>query len=301
MNDMEYRYFFEVAKTLNFNQAAENLFISQPALSKCIIKLENEFGVPLFIRTKRSVRLTEAGNALLNQYPYVQKAEHELYEKVRNASRGRNTQLAIGIQDGHLITPGLKKLLDGFSEIQKDVQTDVINSPYVQLFEQLSSHEIDLAFALEFPGNIYPNIGHEILETKESFALVSKTHPAACIQNKASALKLLNGSDLLLVNWSIVPNATSYILNQCRANGIVPANVRYASSYLTLYHWLIMDKGFVIMDKGTIFNEEHMAYLPLLQEQCIRFCVYWSNETTNKTVPLFLEYIRSHHKKSHST
>ena len=69
MNDMEYRYFFEVARTLNFNQAAENLFITQPALSKCISKLEHQFGVRLFTRSKHQVRLTDAGIALLHQYP----------------------------------------------------------------------------------------------------------------------------------------------------------------------------------------------------------------------------------------
>lgn len=40
MNDLEYRYFYEVAMTLNFSQAAERLFISQPALSRCISNLE---------------------------------------------------------------------------------------------------------------------------------------------------------------------------------------------------------------------------------------------------------------------
>ena len=50
MNDLEYRYFYEVAMTLNFSQAAERLFISQPALSRCISNLEEEFHAPLFVR-----------------------------------------------------------------------------------------------------------------------------------------------------------------------------------------------------------------------------------------------------------
>ena len=49
MNDLEYRYFNEVAMTLNFSQAAERLFISQPALSRCISNLEEEFHAPLFV------------------------------------------------------------------------------------------------------------------------------------------------------------------------------------------------------------------------------------------------------------
>ena len=291
MNDMEYRYFYELARTLNFNQAAENLFITQPALSKCIFKLEEQFGVRLFIRTKRSVRLTDAGVALLNHYPIVQKAEHELLEKVRNASRGLNQRLVIGIQEGHLITPYLRSLIDGFKGKYPDIRIDIINNSYIRLFEQLSSREIDVAFALEFPGNIYPNICHKVVERKESFALVGKGHPAANAGSADEGLKMLEGKDLLLVKWSIVPNATSYILNQCHANGIVPANVHYASSYLTLYNWLIMEKGFAIMDKGTIFSEELIAHLPLIEERFIHMCLYWAEDVTSTAVIQFLETI----------
>ncbi len=304
MNDMEYRYFFEVARTLNFNQAAENLFMTQPALSKCILKLEQQFGVKLFTRSKRQVRLTDAGMALLNHYPLVQKAEHELYEKVRNASRGLHMRLSVGVQEGHLVPSALRNLMDSFCKENKDIQMDVISSPYIRLFEQLNSRELDLAFALEFPGNIYPNICCKVLETKESYALVGKNYPAAltfvgsdCVPGIAEdgiitpGLQLLQGADLLLVKWSIVPNATSYILNQCHANGIVPANVHYAPDYLTLYNWLIMGKGFAIMDKGSIFSEEHIAYLPLQKEKNIHWCVYWSEEAENVAMTRFLRAI----------
>lgn len=295
MNDMEYRYFFEVARTLNFNQAAENLYMTQPALSKCILKLEQQFGVQLFARSKRQVRLTDAGLALLNHYPMVQKAEHELYEKVRNASRGLHMRLAVGIQEGHLITPGMKKRLDDFCSQNKDIQLEMINSPYIRLFDQLSNHELDLAFALEFPGNIHPNINHKVIEIKESYALVGSTHPAArALSEGSDALGLLDGSDLLLVKWSIVPNATSYILNQCHANGIVPANIHYAPEYLTLYNWLIMEKGFAIMDKGTLFNEEFITHLPLQKEKNISWCVYWASDVANGAVERFLSGISTY-------
>lgn len=295
MNDMEYRYFFEVARTLNFNQAAENLFITQPALSKCISKLEHQFGARLFTRSKHQVRLTDAGIALLHQYPLVQKAEHELYEKVRNASRGLNMRLAIGIQEGHLITPGLKAALSTFCQQNQTIQIDVINCPYIRLFEQLNSGELDVAFALEFPGNIYPNINHKIIETKKSYALVGKNDPAALSKihtdHAPMNIQILNGHDLLLVKWSIVPNATSYILNQCHANGIIPANIHYAPDYLTLYNWLIMGKGFAIMDKDSIFSEAHISYIPLEKEKNIHWCIYWPQEGTNTAVTRFINTV----------
>jgi DNA-binding transcriptional LysR family regulator len=59
------RYFVAVAEHLHFTRAAEELFVSQPALSKQIRVLEQQLRVPLFERDRREVRLTGAGQALL--------------------------------------------------------------------------------------------------------------------------------------------------------------------------------------------------------------------------------------------
>lgn len=58
------RYFLRVAKRQNFTRAAEELGISQPALSRSIQKLEEELGQPVFERRSRSVALTDAGTLL---------------------------------------------------------------------------------------------------------------------------------------------------------------------------------------------------------------------------------------------
>ena len=70
-----YRAFYEVAKHLNISIAAKELYISQPAISKSIKKLEDNLGVSLFTRSSRGVALTEEGQVL---YDYVSRAFYNL-------------------------------------------------------------------------------------------------------------------------------------------------------------------------------------------------------------------------------
>ena len=60
----QYRIFFEVAKTGNISKAAANLYMSQPAVSKAVSKLEDNLGLSLFERKSRGVKLTVEGNLL---------------------------------------------------------------------------------------------------------------------------------------------------------------------------------------------------------------------------------------------
>lgn len=65
MGVSEYREFIELARCLNFTTAAEQLNLTQPALSKHVAALEKEFAAPLFEREHRGLRLTDAGKAVL--------------------------------------------------------------------------------------------------------------------------------------------------------------------------------------------------------------------------------------------
>ena len=69
MTIKQLEYFMAVARTLSFTEAAGELYISQPALSRSIATLESELGVPLLTRNHHSVALTAAGTLLASELP----------------------------------------------------------------------------------------------------------------------------------------------------------------------------------------------------------------------------------------
>jgi LysR family nitrogen assimilation transcriptional regulator len=105
----ELRYFTQVARVGSFNKAAAQLNIAQPALSRCLKKLEDELGVQLLIRNGRGVELTEAGSILLAQSESLIFQMEETAQLVRSQKETFRGQVILGLPptSGLLIAPKL--------------------------------------------------------------------------------------------------------------------------------------------------------------------------------------------------
>src|SRR5438105_13250459 len=77
------RYFLAVAETMNFTRASERSFVSQPALTKAIQRLEETIGGRLFDRTKSPVQLTDLGRAMLPNFRQLYDGAQQAREQSR--------------------------------------------------------------------------------------------------------------------------------------------------------------------------------------------------------------------------
>ncbi|MFD8566529.1 LysR substrate-binding domain-containing protein [Streptomyces sp. NPDC059639] len=107
------RYFTAVADELNFTRAAERLYVSQPALSKQIRALERQLGAELFVRDRRTVRLTGVGEALLPHARALLAAWESAEDDVRRARTAERNALVVGMSTspGRGLLPALRSRL----------------------------------------------------------------------------------------------------------------------------------------------------------------------------------------------
>ena len=144
--------FVEVARLRSVSRAAETLFVSQPALTARLKRLEAELGASLFVRTPRGMRLTEAGNALL---PYAVRALETVQDgrqAVNAVERGGAGRLALGAAPA-VGTYVLPRLLRRFAEAHPRVEVSVRTGHSEEILAFVVGEQIDLGLvrALRHP------------------------------------------------------------------------------------------------------------------------------------------------------
>ena len=97
MNLEQIESFLVLAQRLNFTQAANDLFMAQPALSRLIAALEKELEVQLFHRNSRGVSLTPAGEAFLRECPAILDGYRRSVSAAQLAQKGYAGTLTLGI------------------------------------------------------------------------------------------------------------------------------------------------------------------------------------------------------------
>jgi len=143
------RYFLQVARRASFTRAAEDLLISQPALSRSIQKLEEELGQPVFERKARSVSLTDAGTLLQARAQQVLTILEDTRAEITDDGKsGRVRVGAIPTIAPYFLPEVLRKFADRFPEANLVVQEQTTDL----LLKSCTQGEIDLAIvALPVP------------------------------------------------------------------------------------------------------------------------------------------------------
>jgi DNA-binding transcriptional LysR family regulator len=169
-------YFRLVAQLQHITHAAEQLSISQPALSRSISKLEEELGFPLFDRRGKNVILNHYGQIFLH---YVERSIQEIaagkqvIHDLIHPDHG-NISLSFLHSLGSNLVPGL---LSKFRSIYPNIQFKLYQNATTFLLEQLEAGEIDLCLC--FPVAKREHVEWEPLFTEELFVVVPHGHRLA--------------------------------------------------------------------------------------------------------------------------
>ena len=136
------KIFLVVATSNSFLEASNKLYISQPAISKSINKLEEDLGISLFYRANKGVTLTSDGEILLK---YVKDSRKLLLACERMLSSNNSLDsgsIVIGAQS-HIVRNYLLEKINNFRKIFPNVMFRIVDLSTLELIEGLEKHELD--------------------------------------------------------------------------------------------------------------------------------------------------------------
>jgi DNA-binding transcriptional LysR family regulator len=169
------RTFLEIARTGSVTRAAHALGLSQPALTERLRALERELGADLFVRTRRGVRLSDAGRALLPHAERALGAIDDGRRAVDQMRRGEIGRLAVGAAPA-VSTYALPGALRRFQQAHPNVHLSVRTGHSEEILDLVLRHEVEVGLVREIR---HPDIEVIPLYEDELVLVVEPSHPFA--------------------------------------------------------------------------------------------------------------------------
>lgn len=274
--------FVEAASMGNVSRAAENLFITQQAVSSHLKTLERELGFKVFERKSKGVSLTEEGEILFAEWKLIVERLRISIDKARDFHNGQNSYIRIGLADMGKCS---EDIMYGFSEY-KSKYTDLhIESNLMtpaEMLQRFNTGKLDMAILYQSEFDKQAKLKCMPLHRKllKICICMAKTHPLAEKEDLSLADLQFETLGILNNKWSL-----DYERKQTLFFGFqkapVPKAKRFYSSRRELEIALVAGQCVTIVYEPMFLNEDDRLYMKYLDmpQLSSRISLYWKDDS----------------------
>lgn len=276
--------FLALSRSLNFRQTSEDLFISQPTLSRSIASLEKEIEVQLLERNTKTVELTAAGKLFAAETADLLQQFHNSIDNAKLARDGHRGELKLGIpQDA--FEPYAVDLINFFRREHPEIDLQLCPLSNSNLQKELNSGRLDLIIGSG--KNSLRNPGTLLLSERPECAVLPPTHPLA----ERTSVRMEELKDEKFISMSPVTSASGHYLLLKYANdaGFSPNIVTTAKSIASMMMLIASGVGVGILYQDLAINAHHrLCFIPLEEVENFRRYLVWDEESRNPALNAFL-------------
>ena len=288
MNMTQIKYFLTVAKYLNFTNAANALYISQPALSRQIQIIEEEIGCILFTRNSRNVQMTPSAKLLVKELGDIYNEYNIAIAKAQSAYQGLTGEINIGILDGTRISDLFPGVLSYFHEKHPNVEIKMQYYSFRPLLEKLNAGELDFAITLKFDVEKRENVQFRIIETTKDHVVMHKDHRLA----NASKVMLSDfvNDVFIMVSADDSVESPKLILDSYQRAGVKP-KIKFAPNIQTEMLWVQAGIGVCILDsRNSLKGSEDVRFVEVDGISDPSLVLVWEKNNTNPYLQTFIDH-----------
>src|SRR5215470_12812687 len=286
------RYFVGVAHHLNYSEASRRLHVAQPAISQTILDLEEELGIKLLNRTKRTVQLTTAGAAFLGEAEQILRHAKEAAQIARRAARGEVGSLGIGFF-GAASSPFLSSLVQSYRQKFPGVQLRLHEMTPDQQLAAFDDGRIDLGFSRRLPPDRRAEFEEENVYTDELGIALCRMHRLA--GQKVVCLKSLADEPFVQFHRKGARTLFDEVIAVCRRAGFSPRIVNEPDFMATLMTLVESGLGISLVPRCVrTLNRPGVVIRRILPKSArIPLCIVWRKSAQNPALTAFLEILRT--------
>lgn len=285
MTFKQLEYFAAVARTLSFTDAASEVFVSQPALSRGISSLEEELGISLLSRDHHSVSLTPAGTLLASELPNLRKELDRVIMLVRQTENGLMGHLNIGVLEGQQLDETVQVTFKYFSQSLPLVEFSPVRLDGNELLHGLLQNQLDIIFSLDFGLSDNPEL--EVLQL-DSVPFCMVVPPDHRLAGRTSCSIMDFRQDSILVDEGQKATGESAFFTECcEAVGFTP-NLKTVVDARTRLLWI--ESGFGVSLFNSANRACHSTSVRSVQLDDIpsaKLVLAWKKDSKNSSVRIF--------------
>ncbi|MFI3267988.1 MAG: LysR substrate-binding domain-containing protein [Rikenellaceae bacterium] len=264
MNDFRLLVFIAVAKNLSFTKAANELRVSQPAVSKHISELEALYGVQLFERVKNGVSLTKQGAIFLVLAQEICQKYKDLEFEMNILSNNYSGNLIIGASTtiAQYILP---KIIAKFMKRFPEIKLSLISGNTSQIEQYILDNKVDIGFV---EGASHKKEFHYSALGRDELVLVTTT------KNRSEEIGLDQLKTLPLVLRENGSGTLEVIINVLKEKGVnfstLNVLIQLGSSE-AIKRYIIESNSFAILSVNAVFDELKSGKLQIIDIDCVMF------------------------------
>ena len=284
MNTAQLECFVSLANTLNYVRTADQLGLTQPAVSKQIKSLENELNTRLFDRTTRSVSLTQVGQQFLPEASDMLNTYYHSKEWISNFNVHSKHSLRIGYSDPHctnVVQQILTELLPEYPNLTPDYSYDQTDAN----LSRLVNGQLDLILGMKDSRFNNDNIVFRKLHEDNFVCILSKNHPLA-----KSLLE--NGNDITEIHsealWDYrqIISIPPYLMKDyfSRGHRIIPVNDNLDNCICVntseSYSLVLSGFGYSLVPEHLIIEHPDLLFLKWAESPHAPFGIYYRKDAS---------------------